>query len=143
MAEASVVKATTVKKSDLPPIKEIFDRPDVSITAPPDHLFLSSIESYYLFEHLRGWTNDVYLEFDANQNKLKQVHVTGKRIEDRMKQLGLDYSNMFKLEAKKGAELYSAISQNRANGYGTEVSMELKGQEIDTAVAHSVRGFDF
>ena len=106
-------------------------------------LFLSSVESYYLFEHLRGWPYDIYLEFDDKQNKLKQVHVTGKRTEPRAKQLGLSYEHMFKLDAKKGSELYNTISSNRANSSGTEVTMTLKGQEIVDVVAHSIRGFDF
>lgn len=105
-------------------------------------LFLSSIESYYLWEHLRGWSNDIYLEFHDN-GKLKQVYVTGKRIEDRMKQLGLEYANMFKLDAKKGSELYDVISQNRSGGYGTEVEFELKGQDVDRVLSKTIRGFDF
>lgn len=112
-------------------------------TKQTSSLFLSSIESYYLFEHLRGWPYDIYLEYDFETNKLKQVHTTGKRTEERAKQLGLDYSNMFKLDAKQGAQLYSIISKNRADGMGTDIVMELKGQEVDNAMAKAVRGFDF
>jgi len=106
-------------------------------------LFLSSVESYYLFEHLRGWPYDIYLEFDDKQNKLKQVYTTGKRTEERAKQLGLSYEHMYKLDAKKGSELYSAISQNRANGYGTEITMQLEGHDIIKVNTKAVRGFDF
>lgn len=118
-------------------------RPKLKEISP--YLFLSSIESYYLFEHLRGWPYDIYLEFDFTLNKLKQVHVSGKRTEDRMKQLGLDYTGMFKLDAKKGAELYSVISQNRASSYGTEIQCDLdrKDHVISNVHPKAVRGFDF
>ena len=131
--------STTVRTS----LRKTIEASSSNEASNTNTLFLSSVESYYLFEHLRGWPYDIYLEFDDKQNKLKQVHTTGKRTEERAKQLGLSYEHMYKLDAKKGSELYSAISSNRANSSGTEVTMEVKGQEIVDVVVHSVRGFDF
>lgn len=108
-------------------------------------LFLTTIESYYLFEHLRGWTNDNYLEFYPSQ-RLRQVHSTGKRpgIEERQKQLGMTYNGMLKLPAKMGSELYHAISENRAAGCGTEITIELDDKgEIGAITPKSTRSFDF
>ena len=108
-------------------------------------LYLSSIETYYLFEHLRGWSHDVYLEFHPD-GKLKQVHSTGKRIEERAKQLGLSYDGMVKIDAKLGGSLFSAISKNRADSCGTEIEIKLddKGEiDIDKLNVKPVKSFDF
>jgi hypothetical protein len=106
-------------------------------------LFLSTIESYYLFEHLRGWSHDNYLEFYP-EGKLKQVYSTGKRTEDRAKQLGLSYDGMVHFDPKMSSELYSVISKNRAAGAGTELTIELDGKgEVKKVTPKTVRSFDF
>jgi len=107
-------------------------------------LNLSKIESYYLFEHLRGWTHGAYLDFYPN-GKLKDVYITGKRTEERSKELGLKYDGMVYLDAKLGSEIYSIISKNRSNSYGTEFEIILNAEknEVDKIIPHSVRGFDF
>lgn len=104
---------------------------------------LSKIESYYLFEHLRGWTHDTYLDFYDN-GKLKDVYSTGKRIEPRSKELGLNYDGMIHLDAKLGSELYSIITKNRSNSRGTELEIILNDErEVDKIIPKAVKSFDF
>lgn len=107
------------------------------------NLYLSTIESHYLFEYLRGWSNDMYLEFHPD-GKLKQVYNTGKRTEERAKQLGLSYNSMIKLDSKLCSRLHNDIFANRANSSGTEIEIELNEKgEVSKIQTRPVRSFDF
>ena len=113
----------------------------------PTRLHVSPIEALIVWEATRtGYysenAKDIYLEFDGV--KLKDVHITGRPTEERAKQLGLDYSKMYLMEAEMCNKVHSTISANRAKGTGTELLMETnKDGKITKLQMNKTRSFEF
>ena len=69
--------------------------------------------------------------------------ITGRPTEHRAKQLGLDYSTMYLMEADMCNKVHSQISENRAGGTGTELLMETEDHKITKLTMNKTRSFEF
>jgi hypothetical protein len=113
-------------------------------------LHVSPIEALIVWEATRtGYYSekpkDIYLEFfdSGHTDKLKNAHITNRPTEKRAKDLGLDYSTMYLMEADMCNKVHSQISANRAEGYGTELVMETNDRKITKLQMNKTRSFEF